>query len=65
MIRRKATVDKNECVACGCCIKVCPMGAIRILLGSYAIVDEEKCVGCRKCFNECPASVIRMKEVKV
>lgn len=24
---RKAEVDKNLCVACGCCVKVCPLGA--------------------------------------
>ena len=26
--RRKAVVDESACVACGCCVKVCPMRAI-------------------------------------
>ena len=37
----------RECVACGCCEKVCPRGAIGVALGVIARVDAEKCVGCR------------------
>lgn len=62
--RRKAFVDQGSCVACGCCIKVCPMGAIAIPKGIYAEVDMEKCVGCGKCAKECPASVIKIQEVQ-
>ena len=29
-IKRKAFVAQQYCVACGCCAKVCPMGAIEI-----------------------------------
>ena len=57
-IRKKASIPLNECVACGCCVKVCPLGAIRIYKGIYAQVDEAKCVGCGKCAKECPASII-------
>ena len=28
--RRRAVVDQGLCVACGCCVKVCPMQAIEI-----------------------------------
>ena len=52
----------GECVACGCCAGVCPMGAIRIVSGVMARVDEEKCVGCGKCARECPANVIVIGE---
>ena len=31
MPARKAVVDSNTCVACGCCMKVCPRNAITIL----------------------------------
>ncbi|PPJ44654.1 4Fe-4S ferredoxin, partial [Rhizobium sp. KAs_5_22] len=27
-MKRKAIVDTSMCAACGCCVKVCPMGAI-------------------------------------
>ena len=62
--RRKAFVEQKDCVACGCCVKVCPMGAIQIMKGIMAQVNIEKCVGCGKCAKECPASVIEMREVE-
>ena len=62
--RRKAVVDQAICVACGCCVKVCPMRAIEILRGVMARVDQEKCVGCGTCARECPASVITIQEVE-
>lgn len=61
--KRKAVILQDECVACGCCVKVCPRKAISIIKGKYAQVDESRCVGCRKCVLECPASVIEVKEI--
>lgn len=62
--KRKAFVDRDYCVACGSCVKVCPFGAISIVDGITAEVDYEKCVGCGKCSRECPASVIEIQEVE-
>ncbi|MGO5097215.1 4Fe-4S binding protein [Agathobaculum sp. LCP25S3_E8] len=62
---RKATVLQEQCVACGCCVKVCPLHAISIYKGIHAAVDYTKCVGCGKCAKECPASVITIQEVTV
>ena len=61
--RRKAWVNQRDCVACGCCVKVCPKEAITVIKGLFAQVDIKKCVGCGKCAKECPASVIEMREV--
>ena len=61
--KRYAAVGKH-CVACGCCVKVCPLGAIQIMKGIMAEVDMTKCVGCGKCAKECPASVIIIREVE-
>lgn len=61
--KRRAVVDENACVACGCCEKICPLSAIRIWHGIRARVDAERCVGCGKCARECPASVIEIREV--
>ena len=61
--KRKAYVEQKDCVACGCCMKVCPMNAIEVHHGLYAQVDEDKCVGCGKCAKECPATVIEIREV--
>ena len=63
--RRIAIVETTDCVACGCCVKVCPMGAIHIDHGIAAQVDRKKCVGCGKCARECPASVIEIREVEI
>lgn len=62
--RRKAVVDSSACVACGCCVKVCPLQAIEVVRGIMAQVDGERCVGCGKCARECPASVIEIREVE-
>ena len=29
--KRKALVEQSNCVACGCCVKACPVGAIQII----------------------------------
>ncbi|WP_101774069.1 4Fe-4S dicluster domain-containing protein [Peptostreptococcus faecalis] len=60
MSKKIAEVSKN-CVACGSCVKECPLGAISIYKGMYADVDKEKCVGCGKCSTICPAGVITIK----
>lgn len=64
-IPRKATVLQEQCVACGCCAKICPLHAITIYKGVHAVVDINKCVGCGKCAKECPASIITIQEVTV
>ncbi len=65
MIRKKARVLKDECVACGCCEKVCPRDAISIKKGMYSQVNEDLCVGCKKCIAVCPADVIMLIELEV
>ena len=62
--KRKAFVQQSDCVACGCCVKVCPLGAIQIMNGIMAEVDMTICVGGGKCAKECPASVIIIREVE-
>jgi len=62
--KRTANVQKSLCVACGCCAKICPLGAISIHKGILAVVDPQICVGCGKCVKECPASIIELQEVQ-
>lgn len=62
--KRSASVDTDSCVACGCCVKVCPLGAISVFRGVAARVDASRCVGCGRCARECPASVIEIREVR-
>ena len=64
MLKRKAVVSTKDCVACGCCVKVCPLQAVRVVKGITAQIEEDKCVGCGRCARECPASVIEIREVE-
>lgn len=52
----------SECVACGFCMKICPMQAITVPQGIRAKIDESKCIGCGKCAKACPAEVIQIVE---
>ena len=63
--RRGAAVEERACVACGCCVKACPLQAIAVVRGIKAQVDESRCVGCGRCARECPASVIAIREAAV
>ena len=57
--KKYAVIGKN-CVACGCCVKVCPLGTVSVWKGVTAVVDDSVCVGCGKCAAECPAGVIEV-----
>lgn len=61
MAKKKAAVNIRKCVACGCCIKVCPRNAITVPGGIHAVINRELCVGCGKCVKECPASIISLE----
>lgn len=61
MAKRKAAINVRECVACGCCMKVCPRNAISIPNGIHAKIDKAFCIGCGKCAKECPASIISLE----
>lgn len=58
--RKKAALLSKECVACGCCAKSCPLGAISIYRGLHALIDGNKCAGCARCEAACPAQVISL-----
>ena len=57
---KKIAQIENLCVACGTCLRVCPLSAISITNGIKSKVDLEKCVGCGKCSKICPGSFIEI-----
>ena len=61
-MKKYAVPDKTVCVACGVCLKACPLEAITIHRGCYALVDTQKCVGCGRCAKVCPAGCITVTE---
>ena len=62
MAKRVASVDKKSCAACGVCENTCPLAAVKVHRGCYAVVEETLCVGCGKCARSCPVGCIEMKE---
>lgn len=49
-----------DCVACGCCVLICPKNAVHVHAGIIAQVDDLACIGCGKCAAACPAAVITL-----
>jgi len=68
--RNRAKIDKNKCVECGRCAKVCkysaihnfqrpcekacPVGAISMSATGEAEIDHEQCISCGSCVYTCP-----------
>ncbi|MEL7648352.1 MAG: trans-4-hydroxy-L-proline dehydratase activase [Sedimentibacter sp.] len=44
--------DREKCVLCGNCVRVCPEGAVKIENNSVT-TDMDKCSGCGKCVTYC------------
>lgn len=71
---QQAHIDKEKCVECGKCAKVCPYGAINnfkrpcerackvdaIHMGKegQAAIDPEKCIECGACVYQCPFGAV-------
>ncbi len=69
-----ATIDRNLCVECGACAKVCPytaivhrkrpcqnackVKAISVNENHSAAIDNEKCISCGACVYQCPFGAI-------
>jgi len=51
-------VNRDKCIGCGTCVKVCPVNAISPEKGS---VDTGRCIACLGCVNNCPAEAVEMK----
>lgn len=54
-------VDKDLCIGCTHCMKVCPTQAIRVRKGK-AIILANRCVDCGECYKACPVSAIGVEQ---
>lgn len=50
-------VDKEKCISCGLCAKMCPAHTITLVNGNP--VWSENCYQCLKCINYCPKEAIQ------
>lgn len=53
----KTGVDKDLCIGCGNCAKICAHGA-PVIKNSKCKIDESKCLGCGRCIGVCPVDAI-------
>jgi len=74
---QKAHIDKDKCVECGACAKVCPYSAIinhkrpcerackvkaiNMDENKAAKINDEKCIACGACVYQCPWGAINDK----
>lgn len=49
---QRPTINRENCVACGACIKWCPEEAISLVEGK-ASINHELCIGCGECVSVC------------
>ncbi len=54
-------IDKELCIGCTHCMRVCPTKALRVKKGK-AVLDPDKCVDCGECFRKCPVHAIYIEQ---
>ena len=60
--KKGMTLKANDnCVQCGTCARVCPMGNIRYV--GKAVVFSDKCISCCACVQYCPQEAINFGKV--
>ncbi|HSW67564.1 MAG TPA: 4Fe-4S dicluster-binding protein, partial [Bacteroidales bacterium] len=53
--------DKNTCVGCSHCMKVCPTEAIRVYSGKAELLAN-RCIDCGECYRVCPVDAIKVEQ---
>ncbi len=61
-ILRMLNVHRDICGYCGCCVSVCPEGALE-LIDAYLSV-EENCTSCGICAKVCPLGALEVVHEK-
>lgn len=62
--RGKITYERDSCIGCGLCAKVCPAHAIELITDTKQIrIWVDQCIFCSQCTSICPKSCLSMSEV--
>ena len=56
-----AVVDKDKCIACLTCVRICPYMVPEIGEEGVAVIQSALCKGCGICVGECPAKAIQLQ----
>ncbi len=59
---KSAWVERDECVSCLTCVRVCPWRIPKIDEKGVAVIDIKECRGCGICPAECPAQAIKLNQ---
>jgi len=54
----KLQVDRDKCIGCGKCEKLCPMNNIKII--DKKVVQNNRCTMCYRCINNCPKQALTL-----
>jgi len=62
--RGRLDLNKDKCVGCKLCIKVCPANAISYLPESKKVfIHHDRCCFCAQCTEICPPKCLAMSDV--
>ena len=50
--------EKNDCISCGKCSKICPMGVDVINAVKDGMIKDSECIQCGACIDNCPRNVL-------
>ena len=55
-----ASINSEECIACGDCVARCQVEAITVTDDS-AVLDKERYISCGLCLSTCPSGAIKLE----
>jgi uncharacterized protein (DUF362 family)/Pyruvate/2-oxoacid:ferredoxin oxidoreductase delta subunit len=54
-------VNHGRCLACGVCVKTCPVNAVILIKGKYSYIRSRECIRCYCCHEMCPHDAIALR----
>ena len=52
--------DYNRCVGCGSCVRLCPMGYLKLEEKRPDVRERRRCIECGHCVAACPKQAVTL-----